>query len=686
MKRNIRIKTPLDPDALRFQQMSGHEALSTPFEYKVQMESPKTDLDLSALLGQTATIEVDLGVGGTRYFNGHVTSFSYLGSYQGAEVAPLGRYEMTLRPWLWLLSLNTNCRIFQKESTTEIVKAIWRQHGFSNFREVLTKTPRTWEYSVQYRETDFNYTTRLLEQEGIYYYFEHADGKHTLVLADAPSAHKPAKGYESVPFFAGSSGANRDHLSSWSVGKQMRPGAYATTDYDFTNPRADLKAKQQKIASHKLASFEVYDYPGEYLTFPEGDAHALIRLEEHQADHHVVTASGNAMGLSPGAKFALTGNKVRPDQNVEHLVVSASYELQTSAYRAAGDDGSEFEGSYTLIPMTVQYRAPATTPKPRVDGPQTARVVGRQGDEIWHDKHGRIKVQFHWDREGKKDENSSCWVRVAQQWAGSGFGFVFIPRIGQEVVVDFLEGDPDRPLIVGRVYNQDNMPPYAKTQSGIKTRSSKGGGIDNYNEIRFEDLMGSEEIHIQAEKDQTILVKNDDKHTIGHDRTKEIKNDETVTVGNNRTEKVGVDESIEVGGNRTRKVTKNETITVGGNLSVTVTGAEDRSVGKARTTKVGANEGLSITGNRNLSIDGNDSIKVGKNLDLHVTGKRTTNTDDKDSLHAKNILIEADEQITLSAGGASVTLKKDGSIILKGKDLTFDGKDIVAKGSKVKMQ
>ena len=331
MKRNIRIKTPLGPDLLLFQHMAGHEALSTPFEYKVQLLSPKTDLDLSALLGQTATVEVDQRAGGTRYFNGYVTNFAFVGSYQGQDTPPLGRYEMTLRPWLWLLSLGTNCRIFQKETVPDIVKGIWRQHGFSDFRESLTASYRTWEYSVQYRESDFNYTTRLLEQEGIYFYFEHEDGKHTLVLADAPSAHKPAPEYANVPFFAGEHGANRDHLSTWTVGRQVRPGAFVTTDYDFTNPRADLSAKLEKPASHKQAAFEVYDYPGEYLTSQEGETQARIRLEEHQADHQVVTTSGNAMGLSVGAKFSLTGHP-RADQNKEHLVVSASYQLQTSAY------------------------------------------------------------------------------------------------------------------------------------------------------------------------------------------------------------------------------------------------------------------------------------------------------------------------------------------------------------------
>jgi type VI secretion system secreted protein VgrG len=685
MKRNIRINTPLGPQALLFQQMTGHEALSTPFEYKVQLLSPKSDLDLSALLGQLATIEVDMRAGGTRYFNGYVTSFSYVGSYQGSEVAPLGRYEMTLRPWLWLLTLSTNCRIFQKETTTDIVKNIWRQHGFSNFREALTRTTRTWDYSVQYRETDFNYTTRLLEQEGIYYYFEHENGKHTLVLADAPSAHKPMPGYADVPFFAGSSGARRDHLSTWAVGRQMRPGAFATTDYDFTNPRADLSAKLEKPASHKLAAFEVYDYPGEYLTGQEGEVHARIRLEEHQADHHVVTTTGNAMGLSPGGKFALSGHP-RPDQNKEHLIVSASYELSSAAYHSGNDDESEFEGSYTMIPADVQYRPPTVTPKPRVDGPQTARVVGRKGEDIWHDKHNRIKVQFHWDREGKKDENSSCWVRVAQQWAGSGFGFCFIPRIGQEVVVDFLEGDPDQPLIVGRVYNQDNMPPYSKTQSGIKTRSTKGGGVDNYNEIRFEDLKGSEEIFIQAEKNHVIVVKNDESHKIGNDRTKEIKNDETVTIGNNRKEKVGADETIEVLGQRTRKVTKDETVTVTGNRTVTIKSAESRTVTKSRTTEIGADDGIHVKGNRNLVIDGNDSIKVSKKRDVRVTGTRTTKIDDNDNLRAKNVTIEADQQITLKTGSASLTMKSDGTIVLKGNAITIQGKDIVAKGSKVKLQ
>jgi type VI secretion system secreted protein VgrG len=546
-ERNIKITTPLGPDVLLFERMEGHETLGMPFDYKVTLSSLKPDLDLSALLGQTATVEVAQSAGGMRYFNGYVTSFSYVGSS-----GDYARYEMNLRPWFWLLSLGSNCRIFQNKTVPDIVKQVWREAGFTDFRESLTGSYRTWTYSVQYRESDFNYTSRLLEQEGIYYFFEHNDGKHTLVLADSVGAHAPAPNYETIPYYPphNSDRRKRDHLSTWSVGRQMRPGGYATTDYDFTKPKADLTAKLQMPAAHSLASFETFEYPGEYLTSADGQTQVKVRLEANQADYEVGSAGGNVMGLGVGALFTLSLYP-REDQNQEYLIVSARYHLDTNAYESGSGQEEEFEGQYTLIPSKTPYRPRITVHKPRVDGPQTALVVGKKGEEIWTDKYGRIKVQFPWDREGKGDENSSCWVRVAQSWAGARWGSIYTPRIGQEVIVHFLEGDPDRPIVVGQMYNADQMPPYDltthQTQSGIKTRSTKSGSPDNFNEIRFEDKKGAEDLHIQAEKDQTTL----------------IKHNQTITVTNQLTETYG-------GGRETTVQKFDDTTVKGGNKNITV--------------------------------------------------------------------------------------------------------------------
>ena len=514
-KRNVRIKTPLGPDTLLFEQMTGHDGLSTPFDYKVAVLSANGNIDLASLLGKTATVEITLfQPGSTRYINGYVTSFSYSGT-SGAYA----RYEITLRPWLWLLSLGTNCRIFQNKTAVEIVKQIWRERGFTDVRDALTGSYQPLEYSVQYRESDLNYVSRLLEHEGIYYFFEHEDGKHKLVLADSPSAHVPSSGYESIPYFPpmNEDQRKRDHLSDWTVGMQMRPGAFATTDYDFTRPRADLSAKLNMPAPHSLSGSEVFEYPGSYLTNSEGENRVRVRLEELQADQQVVAASGNALGLTVGALFSLT-DYPRDDQNKQYLIVGATYHAATNPQASGGAGEREFQGSYTLVLSSKAYRPPATTTKPKVDGPQTATVVGKTGEEIWTDKYGRVKLQFHWDREGKADENSSCWVRVGQSWAGAKWGGIQLPRIGQEVIVDFLEGDPDRPIVTGRVYNGANMPPYdlpaKQTQSGVKSHSTKGGGPNNSNELRFDDKKGAEEIYVQAERDHRTMVKNDQEVTV----------------------------------------------------------------------------------------------------------------------------------------------------------------------------
>jgi type VI secretion system secreted protein VgrG len=342
-----------------------------------------------------------------------------------------------------------------------------------------------------------------------------------------------------------------------------------------------------------------------------------------------------------------------------------------------------YENAFTCVPAAVAYHPPRTTPRPQVRGCQTAVVVGPSGEEIFVDKYGRVKVQFHWDREGKNDANSSTWIRVATSWAGQQWGAIHIPRVGQEVVVDFLEGDPDRPIIVGSVYNADMMPPYAlpanKTQSGIKSRSTTKGTAANFNEIRFEDKKGNEQLYIHAEKNQDIEVENDETHTvghdqtvsIGHDRTEDVGNDETITITGNRTESVGKNETIDVGGNRTESVAKDETIDITGQRTLTVGKDQTTNIGGALTTSVGKDEARSVGGARSTDVGKDDTLKVGKKLH-----------------------IEAGDEIVIKTGDATITMKKDGTIKIDGKDVTVNGSgkinvkassDVVVKGSKVAM-
>ena len=515
----ITVSTPLGDDVLLFYKMHTTEQISRLFQYELELLSNTLDINLDDILGQNITVNFQRTDGEIRHFNGHVSRFSQVGN-----LGEFVRYHATLRPWFWFLTRTADCRIFQEMTVPDIIAQVFRDNNFTDFKDTLTGAYRTWDYCVQYRETDFNFISRLMEQEGIYYYFIHEDGKHTLVLCDSISSHSLMPGYEEVPFFPLQEGLHRerDHVYDWSLTREVQPGAFATKDFDFKKPGANLSAQYSIPRSHAHAEYEVYDYPGEYSEAADGSNYARTRIEEVQIQHELAVGQGNANGLATGALFKLTKYPLS-DQNREYLLAAAHYEIGPVEYESTGGSGGTpaVVCNFTAINSFDIYRPPRITPKPIVQGPQTAIVVGKAGEEIWTDEYGRVKVQFHWDRYGKKDENSSCWVRVAQLWAGATWGGIHIPRIGQEVIVEFLEGDPDRPIITGRVYNNDSMPPYTlpanATQSGIKSRSSKGGGSANFNELRFEDKKGEEQVYIHAEKNQDNVVENDETTEVGHD-------------------------------------------------------------------------------------------------------------------------------------------------------------------------
>jgi type VI secretion system secreted protein VgrG len=683
-------KSPLG-DALVLRAMNGHEELGRPFRYDLDLVAADPDLDFGAVLGQTMTVQLELPDESTREFSGHITEFSLIGG-SGQSVM----YRAVLSPWLQLLAYRSNCRIFQRQSVPDVVKQVFRDHGFSDFEERLTDTYRTWEYLVQYRESDFAFVSRILEQEGIYYYVKHSGGVHVVVLCDSHSAHEPLPGYEKIPFFPpGERQRERDHIDAWRLTQRIKPGSVAGTDFDFTRPRSSLLAQRTEPAEVAGASYEDFDYPGEYLKSDEGEKEVRVRLEAHHAEREVVQAGGNAAGISVGASFTLA-DFPRADQNKEYLVVSASYQIEVNADEsgiAAG--GAVFRCEFTAIDAARAYRPARSTPKPLVEGPQTAIVVGPSGEEIFTDEYGRVKVKFHWDRLSTGDENSSCWVRVAQLWAGTNFGGIHIPRIGQEVIVDFLEGDPDRPIITGRVYNFDNQVPYElpanQTQSGIKSQSSKGGATSNFNELRFEDKLGSEHVYLQAEKDLIILVKNDEQREVGANRSAEIGVDDSESVGGSQSVSIGANQSIEVSvarsisaasesitvGTRTKGVATNESTTIGGSRSETV--------GRSETVSIGKDQILTVGGKRSQSVDKDDT--------LSVAGQRKQTITKDDQLQVgKRLVITAADEITLETGSAKLIMKKNGDILLKGKNVQVEGSgkinvkassDVVLKGSKV---
>ena len=680
--RRFAITTPLGEDVLLFHSMSATEELGRLFQIDLDLLSEDPEIVLKDILGQSVTVRSQRPDGEPRFFNGIVSQFS-----QGGTHGDLYVYRATVRPWFWLMTRTADCRIFQEKKIPDIIKEVFRDLGFSDFEDTLSGSYREWEYCVQYRETDFNFISRLMEQEGIYYYFKHEDGKHVLVLSDSISAHESVPNYEEVPYYPPeeSQERERDHIYDWSLNQIVQPGVYALNDFDFKKPKANLEAKSSIPREHDQADFEIYDYPGEYLESGDGETYARTRIEELQAQYEEVQGQGDVAGLMAGCLFKLT-NFPREDQNREYLITEASFDLGPQEYESDLAMGSEslFNCSITAIDKQQAYRAPRVTPKPVVQGPQTAIVVGKAGEEIWTDQYGRVKVLFHWDRYGAGDEKSSCWMRVSQVHAGKGFGGIDIPRIGEEVIVSFLEGDPDQPLITGRVYNDDNMPPYElpgnATQSGIKTRSSKEGTPDNFNEVRFEDKKGSEEVYIHAEKDQNNVVENCETTSVGADRSETVGNDETISIGNNRKEDVGNDETITIGANKTIQVGANHTENIGANMSMTVGSnktetvsiASAETVGAAKALTIGAAYQVSVGAAMNETVAAAKAEQVGANSSEKVGKDKSIDAGSNISESAgKDVNVSSGKKMTLTAGDNFTTKGSKKGLIDIADELTI---------------
>ncbi|RWP46180.1 type VI secretion system Vgr family protein [Mesorhizobium sp.] len=696
------VQTPLGADLLTFTHLVGRDEISRCLAYTVGFVSSSPDIDPLKMLGGAVSIEGESDP--KRWFSGLVSEFRLTRIEDR-----LAYYEAAIRPWLWFLGNTTDCRIFQNMSVIEIVEEVFSKYSTAKFEKRLQGSYPPREYCVQYDETDLDFVQRLLEHEGILYFFEHDEGKHTLVLVDAMNKLKPAPGYEKVPYHFEGQGSRRDveYITEWIPGSSVRPGAYVHTDYDFKKPGADLMAKSAQPFGHKLAAGENYRQPGAHLEVGRGDSLAAIRREEIQAVHQRIAAVGTVRGLYSGCTFKLDGFP-REDQNQEYLVVSAEYRLFDPGYRALADVESEnFKVILGVAPTALAYRPPRITPRPIMRGPQTATVVGPSGEEIFTDKYARVKVQFHWDRLGKKDQNSSCFVRVSQTWAGSGWGFIQIPRIGQEVIVDFIEGDPDLPIITGRVYNASQMPPYglpgSATQSGWKSDSSKGGG--GYNELMFEDKAGSELVNFQAQKDHNLLIKNDRtklvqhdqsdridhdaKHSVGHNLDEDVGNnktvkvgvDQTTDIGNNDTETVGVNRSLTVGSNETIGIGSNSTETIGIAHTQTVGAVQTITVGAARVDSVGASETRTVGGPQSNTIGATRSVTVGAAQD-HSIGA----SDSWTIAAGQSVQIGADQSFKIGGGqtseigkGRSTKVAKDDATQVTGSRALKIGKGSVVE-------
>jgi type VI secretion system secreted protein VgrG len=502
MSRTLTALTPLG-DALKFSSLNGREEMSRLFEFQMELLAETNSIAPSAVLGKSMGVEIELIGGARRYLDGHCMRFGYTGKHGRYH-----RYSATIRPALWYATRGSDMKIFQKMKVPDIIKEVLGKYPVT-IEDKLTADYRTWDYCTQYRETDFNFISRLAEHEGIYYYFKHSAGNHTLVLADAISAHAPFPGYDSIPYYppdAAYADNEKDHFQQWQLSQAVDPGIYVTDEYDFKKPKADLSLNEPKPRDHSNASYEIFDFPGGYTELGDGRHYTKVRMEELQHLHKSVNGAGHVRGAAPGYLLSLTNHK-RGDQNQQYLISAVDYAMQDNQYEADGSGEYSFHINMTATPSSEPYRPKRLTPKPHTTGPESAKVVGPKGEEIYTDKYGRVKVQFHWDRYGKEDENSSCWIRVSHPWAGSGFGAIHTPRIDQEVLVDFIGGDPDRPIITHRLYNEDNMPawelPKHKTQSGIQTRWSKGGGGKHM--LRFEDKKGIEHIELSTDHGNTHL-------------------------------------------------------------------------------------------------------------------------------------------------------------------------------------
>ena len=564
--RLAKITSPLGPDVLLLNAMGGGEELGRLFTYELQLTSLDANIDLNQLLGKPMSVGLQLADGGERHFHGIVARCS-----QDIDQGQFASYQVVLRPWFWLLSRTSDCRIFQNLSIPQIIKQVFRDLGFSDFEDALSRPYREWEYCVQYRETSFDFVSRLMEQEGIYYFFRHEQDRHVLVLADAYGAHATVPGYASIPYYPkDEQQRERDHMHNWHLAQQVQPGSLELNDYDFQRPSASIDVRSAMPRPHTAGDYPLYDYPGTYVQSQDGEHYARTRIEALQTLHEQIEFSGNARGLGSGHLFSLTGFS-RQDQNREYLIVGIRYHITQESLESGGGSGAaQFSSSLNCIDAQQSFRPLASTHRPIVKGPQTALVVGPKGEEIWTDQYGRVKVHFYWDRHDQSNENSSCWIRVSQSWAGKNWGSMQIPRIGQEVIVSFLEGDPDRPIITGRVYNAEQTVPYDlpenATQSGMKSRSSKGGTPANFNEIRMEDKKGLEQLYIHAERNQDIVVEVDESHSVGHDRNKSIGHNETVTIGNNRLRIVKQEDILSVGQRKTDSISQSYVIEVGENL------------------------------------------------------------------------------------------------------------------------
>ena len=625
----------LGKDTFLLSRFSGTETISDLFEFTIDVFSENREILPEQIIAKAGTVSIHTKE--KRFFNGYISQIS-LGEINENN---LREYSLTMVPWLWFLTKTNNHRIFQEKTTKEIVTQVFKDLGFNDF-EFKAQGGNKREYCIQHNESDFYFISRLLEEDGIAYYFKHEEQKHMMVLVDQKNSYEDCKETD-LEYTKGTN--TQSQISSWENGYNFNKGQWTLNDYNFKEPDKNLIVNTKTSSTFaNNAKYEHYEYPDLYDTSKGSDL-IKVRMEAEEVSINLIDAQSNCSSFYAGGAFKLAKHALKSEKG-KYILVSVTHSVADTSYLVSSASESEgYSNSFKCMPSDVHFRPPQKHKRPVMQGPQTAIVVGPAGEEIYIDEHGRIKVQFIWDREGKKDENSTCFIRVVQSWAGNQWGSSFIPRMGHEVIVNFLDGDPDRPIVTGSVYNGKNKPVYSsKTQSGIKTRSTKNATAENYNELRFEDKKGGEQIYVHAEKNMDTQIENNETLTVDNDRTKTIKHDENSTIENDRNKSVN--------NNQTEKIKVDKTITVGGNHQETV--------------------------------KSNMTIHVDKDLKESVSGAYTENVTKDYSLHAKTITMDADDKITIKTGSAQIVMKSNGDITISGKTINIKGSsNVVIKGSKV---
>jgi type VI secretion system secreted protein VgrG len=621
----VSVSTPFGEDVLQLDGFAGREAISEPFHFNLRMRSSNRALDAQTILGKSATVKLQDAAGPARYFNGIIRRFANAGGD-----AQHGFYSAELAPRLWLLTLGRDRVIWQNKSALDIVKAVLVQFNVPvELRLEISDYPVR-EYCVQYDESAFQFISRLMEEEGIFYFFRFTDSGHTMVLADSPSAHQP--GANSATMYVAPDTkmrARAERVSAFEMAHGVVAGQHVLADYD------SLTAETSQAASTSSATTPTgrrYTFPGKYANAADGDWKARIRLAAHQVGQQTGRGIGNCYSLSAGASFVLSGH---PD-----AALNVSYVVRAVTHTASND---MYSNDFEVFPESVPFRAPFVTPLPVVAGTHTAKVVGLSGEEIWTDSYGRIKLKFHWDDTPGADQSSSCWVRVSQASAGQGWGHLFLPRVGQEVVVSYVDGDPDRPIVTGSVYNKEDTLPVAlpslQTQSVMRSRSSKNGAAGN--EIRMEDKLDAEELYLHAQKDMKVA----------------IENALTTTVI------AGAETHVVQKGDRTVDVqTGKETHTVKGTRSLDVTGDETHANHAAFTQNVSGDYTLKVTGNLVIDVTGSVSIKAGTSLSSEAGTTHASKAGT--SLTNQGLTVEHKASATQTVDGGGMLALKGGLVKL----------------------